>query len=176
MGRLVPVVLAFLARLTGLGDIGKPIQALLLLHRPLEAALEKLVGLILKLGQRLLSSPATAEVKTGRLPSPTGANPAAGPVVAAAMSKKAALRQRFAVGPEQHTLFFEGMAGRPALMMASTPIPYQQFLANIAQELPRFSPTATRSYRRAGQLATQIDLAMAAAPTGPNATPAIEGL
>ena len=29
MGRLVPVVLAFLARLTGLGDIGKPIQALL---------------------------------------------------------------------------------------------------------------------------------------------------
>ena len=29
MGQLVPLVLAFLARLTGLGDIGRPIQALL---------------------------------------------------------------------------------------------------------------------------------------------------
>jgi hypothetical protein len=29
MGRLVPLVLAFLARLTGLGDLGQPIQALL---------------------------------------------------------------------------------------------------------------------------------------------------
>jgi hypothetical protein len=29
MGRFVPLVLAFLARLTGLGDLGRPIQALL---------------------------------------------------------------------------------------------------------------------------------------------------
>ena len=29
MGRLVPLVLAFLARLTGLGDVSKPVQALL---------------------------------------------------------------------------------------------------------------------------------------------------
>ena len=58
----MPLVLAFLARLTGLGDIGKPIQALLQrLRRPLEAALEKLVGIILWLGQKLLAGPAKAD-------------------------------------------------------------------------------------------------------------------
>ena len=101
MGRLVPVVLAFLARLTGLGDIGKPIQALLLqLRRPLEAALEKLVGLILKLGQKLLApaAPVAANMAPAASPATTTAAVAAPADPRTLAQKTAALDQAVAAG------------------------------------------------------------------------------
>jgi hypothetical protein len=168
MGRLVPLVLAFLARLTGMGDIGQPIQALLRqLRRPLEAALEKLVGIILKLGQRLLASPAKATPAGTALTAAVPAN------TAPPANKAAALRQPFAVGPEQHTLFIEQRETGARLMLASDPQSYHQFILRLPDD-PALLPVK----KQAATLAQRIDglLAQTRGPYGRDRTAAIAAL
>jgi hypothetical protein len=147
MGRLVPLVLAFLARLAGMGDIGQPIQALLRqLRRPLEAALEKLVALILRLGQGLLAGPAAKEVRTTASAKTAASTPPPAEAADArpAPEKEAAVRA--AVGRAQ-PLVAPAMAAPQATATA--------LLALLAEFRLR---TFTLHYRGQGQVAIRATL------------------
>jgi hypothetical protein len=145
MGRLVPLVLAFLARLTGLGDLGQPIQALLQqLRRPLEAALEKLVGIILQFGQKLLAGPAKANS-----PNPTKAEavPAVPAVAADARTS-----------PEKEAAVRAAVARAQPLVARSWDAPHAtaQALATLLADL-RLG-TLTLHYRGQGQVLIRATL------------------
>ena len=146
MGRLVPVVISFLARLLGLGGIGDTIRNILARVRaPVERSIDRVVAWIVTQARRVGSAAAGA---------------ARGAV--ARVTQWWTARRRFRADDGEHSLYIEGTGARRRLMMASTP-------AELRTRVQSVNATGTRAANKTNALAilTRLETAMnAAAGTG----------
>jgi hypothetical protein len=150
--KVLPVALGFLAKWLGLDGISGAIQTgLQKVQAPVEKAVNKVLDTVVDKAKAIWGA-----VKTG-----AGKAVEKGRQVAAAVGAKVAgwlgLRKPFAVGKENHALFFEQQDGQGQMMLASTPQPYRNFLASIGGHLAHFSPQATAAYQAARPIAQKID-------------------
>jgi hypothetical protein len=150
--KVLPVALSFLARWLGLDGISGAIQTgLQKVQAPVERAVGKVLDAVVDKAKALWGA-----VKGG-----AGKAVDQGRQGAAAVGGKVAgwlgLRKPFAVGKENHALFFEQQDGQSQMMLASTPQPYRNFLASIGGHLAHFSPPATAAYQAARPIAQKID-------------------
>jgi hypothetical protein len=116
MGRLVPVVISFLARLIGLGGISDTIRNIInRIRAPVDRALDRVVDWIVAQARRL-----------GRA------------VVAGARSVAQRVlewwreRREFEAGGERHAVYFRGQEGQAELMVASRPVTWDAFVSGLA--------------------------------------------
>ena len=159
LGRLVPVVISFLARLLGLGGIGDTIRNILARVRaPVERAIDRVVAWIVAQARRLGTAVAGA---------------ARGAV--ARVLQWWTARRRFRAADGEHSLYIEGSGARRRLMMASTPAALRARIDG-APAAGNLAPVKARALR----LVDELERAMAtAAGTGTAADEAgarIDGL
>ena len=159
MGRLVPVVISFLARLLGLGGISDTIRNIIArIRAPIERALDWLVNWIATQARRLVTAVAS------------GAR-----AVVARVTNWWAARRSFRAADGEHQLYIEGSGANRRVMLASTPA---ELRARIAAMVVPADKAANRA--NALRILGLIEAAMrAAAGTGPAALEAgdrIDGL
>jgi hypothetical protein len=152
MGRLVPVVISFLARLLGLGGIGDTIRNILARVRaPVERAIDRVVAWIVTQARRVGSAVAGA---------------ARGAV--ARVTQWWTARRSFRADDGEHSLYIEGSGRNRRVMMASAPAQLRQRLTALNPPAPR-RPNKTRAL----EALTQLEEAMRVADgTGPAAADA----
>jgi hypothetical protein len=148
MGRLVPVVISFLARLIGLGGISDTIRNIVArIRAPIDRALDRVVDWIAAQARRL----GRAVVSGARS-------------LAARFTRWWTLRKNFRAGDGQaHSLFFAGQGASAVLKVQSEEMPFTAFLnrANVGTD------TARITAKRDGLLiAARIDTEMRGAPRG----------
>jgi hypothetical protein len=112
MGRTLPVMISFLARLIGLGGISEQIKTVIKkIQSPIETAMTKVANFVVEKGKSLLGK--------GK------------EVVAGIVEWWKAKKKFTATNGEQHTLFFSGTDENATLMIASQPKSYEKFIAEI---------------------------------------------
>ncbi|HEU4719000.1 MAG TPA: hypothetical protein VFU15_14245, partial [Bacteroidia bacterium] len=126
MARFIPVMLSFLARFIGIGDIAAPIQrAIQAIQAGVNRALDRIVAWIQTAAQRLMQ---------------------AGRSAVGAVASWLGLRKEFRTNDHaSHSLFVEDHGGRPTLMIASEKQPFSQYLNNLTV------PASDSAKRRAKQ-------------------------
>ena len=113
MGRTLPVIISFLARLIGLGDIANAIRRIIeRIRRPIDRALDRVASWIARQARRL--------VARGRAAVSAGVG---------AVRRLLFPEHRFEAGGASHTLSVAASGGRPRLMISSAPQPVEEFLS-----------------------------------------------
>jgi len=138
MSGLVPLIIGFLASLVGLDKLSGAIQTLLRkLRKPVDLLINKLVDFVLKMGKKAL-----------------GAAQQAGQAVAGWLG----LRKPFTnKDGERHTLFFSGKEPQAArLMVASTPMPIEEYLKGVQQNIQEQLDAAGSNSALTTPLKTQL--------------------
>ncbi len=116
MGRLVPVVISFLARLIGLGGISDAIRRIIdKIRAPIDKALDKVVDWIMTLARKVVSA-----VRSG-----------VNKAVAAVTNWWRSKRPFRAEDGSSHELSFQGEGGAARLMIASAPQQVRDWLAVV---------------------------------------------
>jgi len=116
LSRSLPVVISLLARLAGLGGIGKSVQEIIgKIRKPIDKFIDALIDKIVKFAKKLLGK---------------------GKAVAGKVKEKLAMwwkaRKKFtAESGEAHSLYFGGRGKSATLMIASKPRSYTVFINNI---------------------------------------------
>jgi hypothetical protein len=147
MARTIPVILSFLARLIGIGDIADPIRRVIqTIQARIEAALDRVVAWIRTAARRLLEM---------------GTNAVAGVV-----QWWRARKQFTTAGGETHSIYFQGEGAAARLTLASDPM-------QIAAWVDSFSRRNIPANKRAAL--AQIRLLLAEADRIKNATTAPAG-
>lgn len=131
LGRAVPVVLGFLARLVGLGDVATPVRNIMTRVRTvIDSAIDRAVAMIARMGQRVGGRRAGRSGSPEPQPRPgrsgtTGANrqPLQLPVV------------EFDADAEHHRLWIDFTGARPKLMVASQQSQVSSFLDGARDEI-----------------------------------------
>lgn len=109
MARTIPIILGFLARLIGLGDIATPVRRVITqIQTRVDQALDRVVEWIRTAAQRLLQAGRNA--------------------VAAVVQWWRTRRQFRTANGETHTLYFTGEQGNARLTMASDPIAFEELI------------------------------------------------
>ncbi|KAA9347819.1 eCIS core domain-containing protein [Larkinella humicola] len=121
MGRMVPVIISFLARLMGLGGISNTIRTTIArIRQPVDRALDRVVDWVVAQGRRLVG---------------------AGQQAVGAILGWLGLRKSFTDATNQnHSLHFEGRDQNAELIVASRPRPVLEFLNEVAQAEPAKRP------------------------------------
>ncbi|HKX31866.1 MAG TPA: hypothetical protein VJ302_29540, partial [Blastocatellia bacterium] len=105
MARTVPVIISFLANLLGLGGISEKVKSIIQgIQQRVDQAIDKVIAKIVAVVKR---------VGGGLVKGAKGA--------AQKVMNWLKLRKTFKAGNESHSLYFEGTARQPQLMVASTP-------------------------------------------------------
>ncbi len=122
MARTIPVILSFLSRLIGLGDIADPIRKVIqAIQARVDAALDKVVEWIRSAARRLIEM---------------------GSAAVSAVVGWWRERRSFRVGGESHSVYFSGEGRSSQVMMASEPKRYRDFIANQANNIPNIPEKA----------------------------------
>jgi hypothetical protein len=120
MGRSLPVMISFLARLLGLGGISEHIKNVIKkIQTPIENAMNKLANFIEDKAKSLLGKGEGQNGKQGTQ-AQTGGKPSDGEV---------GQTQTFSAEGESHRLWVDVKNNTPTVFMASTPTPLERFLA-----------------------------------------------
>lgn len=130
LASFVPMVLDFLARLMGLGNVSESIKKIMLrLRKPVDNLLDSIIGLIGgKFGGKKKSKPVKTKssekekIKTKEKGKEKEQNDKDKKKQYARLNK---IRKRFRVGNEKHTLYIEAREKEIKLMVASDPKPYK---------------------------------------------------
>ena len=149
MGRMVPVMISFLARLMGLGGISNTIRnTIARIRQPVDRALDRVVDWVVAQGRRLV-----------------GAVVGVGQRVAGAVVGWLGLRRTFTANNERHNLYFAGNGRGTQLMVASDPKSYLDFINTLV--LPTGNTVTAQKKMEAQTIARRIDgfMADAAPPT-----------
>jgi hypothetical protein len=149
LGKMVPILIGFLADLVGLGGIGQKVREIVQkLQKPINKAVDLVIGTGLKLAGPIIrgitgiSSRVKAKVAAGKAW-------AKGKVEAGkefAQEKYAAvrdwftLRKSFAAADGTHSLYWRGRGAQAALTVASTPTPVDVVLAQASRMINRTHP------------------------------------
>ncbi|MDH5571291.1 MAG: hypothetical protein OEY89_05970, partial [Gammaproteobacteria bacterium] len=135
MGRVLPVIISFLARLIGLGGIANTIKGFIQnIQQRVDRVLTRVVNFIVQRARRLMS----------------GARQAVGRIVQWWRTRKT-----FTAAGEEHALYFEGDENNAQLMINSTPQTVEHFLAN-ANPSPS-NHQAMESYNQARNLLRTVN-------------------
>ncbi len=112
MARFIPVMLGFLARFIGIGDIAAPIQrAVRAIQARVDGAIDRIVAWVRTAASRVM---------------------AAGRSAISSLVNWLGLRKSFRTrNGESHSIFVEEVQGRPQLMIASQKQPFDQYLNNL---------------------------------------------
>jgi hypothetical protein len=168
--KVLPVALGFLARWLGLDGISGAIQTgLKKVQAPVEKAVTKVLDTVVD----------KAKAVWGAVKGGAGKVVEQGKAVATAVVGKVAgwlgLRERFAVGAAQHTLYFD--AKQPGILfVASTPQSYTDFLTGVAQHVTPTSLKAAQAYQKAQPLAHELDAKLTNQAVGADITAAVAAL
>ncbi|QDK82125.1 DUF4157 domain-containing protein [Spirosoma sp. KCTC 42546] len=116
MGRMVPVIISFLARLLGLGGISDTIRnTIARIRQPVDRAMDRVVDWVVAQGRRIV-----------------GTVVGAGQRVAGAVLGWLGVRKPYTDATNQtHTLYFEGRDQNAELIVASRPRPVLDFLNEV---------------------------------------------
>jgi hypothetical protein len=150
--KVLPVALGFLARQLGLDGLSGAIQTGLKKVRvPVEKAVNKVLDTVAEKAQTVWS---TLQTGAGRVADK-------GKQVASVAGNKVAgwlgLRQKFTVGSEQHTLFFDPRQPT-TLLVASVVQAYSDFLTTVKGKLPPLTGSLQTTYEAADKVAQRIGL------------------
>ena len=148
--KVLPVALSFLAKWLGLDGISGAIQTgLKKVQAPVEKAVNKVLDMVVDKAKALWGA-----VKGG-----TGKVVEQGRQVATSLGSTVkswlGLRTKFAVGPEQHTLFFDAKQPQ-SLMVASVTQSYSEFLLEVRASLSQLNKDQRDAYTAATTVAAQI--------------------
>lgn len=159
LGRLVPVVISFLARLLGLGGLGDTVRGILARVRaPVERAIDRVVAWIVAQARRLGTAAAGA---------------ARGAV--ARVLRWWTARRRFRAADGEHRIYIEGSGAARRLMMASTPAAIRTRIEGAAGE-GALAPVKARALRLVGDLERAMAAAAGSGAPADEAGAAIDGL
>jgi hypothetical protein len=144
MARTLPVIISFLARLIGLGNISSAIRGIIQrIRRPIDQAIDRVVNWIGRQARRLI---------------------ARGRAAVAGVVAWWRARKRFQTGAESHSLYFQGSARSARLMISSAPQPLEGFVQAIKNRPENNTPqkraaiaTIEEQIRLLEQLATSSD-------------------
>jgi hypothetical protein len=145
MAKAVPVMIGFLASLIGLGGIGNTIRGIIQkIQAPINTALDKLVGFVKTKAQAVI----------GKLKGTGLGNAAAkvkGKIREAASWAYKKLTASITAGGEHHTISAEAAGNRTRVMVASTPIEIDAYIAHLetrADSLKNVPPSHMSDIRR----------------------------
>jgi hypothetical protein len=128
MAKGMTMLLAFLARLIGLGGISQKVREVIKkIQKPINAAIEKFVTFVVK-----KAKPIMAKITGGVRKLKEKGKAAVGKLIQWWKMKK-----KFkTTGGEAHTLFFEGKESSANLVIASKKVDYVKFIKNIKTDSP----------------------------------------
>ena len=119
MGRTVPIMLAFLARLIGLGGIGKAVKnGISTVRKPIDKVLDRIVGFVAKLAKKVAGKVKGLGKKVKN----------ASKKVVKKLVGWWSNRTKFKAGGESHALFFKGNKPDGAVRVASEEQDLKKFL------------------------------------------------
>ena len=138
MARSLPVVISLLARLAGLGGIGKTVKKLIgKVSRPVNKVINKIIDRVIKFAKKLLKKGKKAAKK-----------------VAAKFAKWWKVKRRFKGDDgENHSLLFKGQGASATLTVKSSEQSYSQFLAWATKQ----EDADKKAAKEAKNLAKKID-------------------
>ena len=154
MARTIPVMLGFLARFIGLGNVGEQIQNIVRrVQAPIEQAMERVAGWIVTQARRLGGTIMSGARSVGQQ-----------------VMNWLGIRKPFsATDGSSHTLFFEGQGSSGVLTVATTPVPVNTFLQSIrSTALGSSDVNICTNYQAATNLANDIDIVRRRVETAPN--------
>ncbi len=138
LARSIPAILGLLASLLGLNGIGTSVQKLLKrIRKPIDNAIDKVVGFVVKKGKALFKK-GKAAVKKGVQ------------AVVAWWKVKWSFKNK---AGESHTLYFKGSGKSAKLMIRSDPKTFTEYINSIKPQ----TPEETRAHGQAKTIATKID-------------------
>ena len=152
------VLIAFLARLIGLGGIAKKVQEIIAkIRKPITKAIDKVVGVIINLAKPIINAIARGSKKlTAAVDKAKQKGKAA---VSAVKEKGKAVvgkvvsfvfpKHRFKAGGESHTISVKKKGSKKALIISSTPTPMETFLVGYEAK-----HSATLSQQKKTDIAT----------------------
>jgi Domain of unknown function (DUF4157) len=118
LSRSLPVVISLLARLAGLGGIGKTVQNIIgKVRKPIDKFIIALIDKIVKFAKKLL-----------------GKGKATAKQAKKAIGDLFFPKKKFQAGRETHTISFRKAGDSHQLIIASAPLPAEKFLSNIESE------------------------------------------
>jgi hypothetical protein len=154
MARTIPVVISFLARFIGLGNVSEQIRNIIQrIQAPIENAMNRVATWI-----------ATQVTRLG------GAIVSGARTVGQRVMSWIGIRKPFtATDGSSHTLFFQGQGMRAVLTVATTPAPVNSFLQSIRSIATSSSDANIRTtYQTAVALANDIDIVRNRVESGTN--------
>jgi hypothetical protein len=120
LGQMVPLIIAFLARLLGLGGIAQQVKKIIdkvrgTVDRAIDKALKRVVAHFTKLVKSAAASGKAAVLK---------------------LMEWWKIRKQFKQGKQSHTLHFKGGRKNPTLMISSTPDTLESYMSKLAGRQP----------------------------------------
>lgn len=145
LARSVPVVLGFLARLIGLGDIAAPVRNVIERARGVvDQVLDRVIGWITTAARRFMGRGAPGE---GEQSAGTGGR------AAGAGDDWSSLRKTFTAADGGHSIYWQGHGAGARLTVASTPTPVDGMLAEarraITESHPQYSALQAATRKQA---------------------------
>ena len=127
MAKSVPVIISLLASLIGLGGIGKAVKKIIQkIRKPVDKALDKIIGWLVKKGKALFAK-GKAAVKKGV---------AKGKAAVKKLFEWWKFKEKFkSKDGKSHTFSIKGGKSNPKIMVESTPKEYQKFLDDAEAKL-----------------------------------------
>ncbi|ACN14417.1 hypothetical protein HRM2_13060 [Desulforapulum autotrophicum HRM2] len=127
LGKSVPVIISLLASLIGLGGIGKAVKKIILkIRAPIDKALDKTIGWLVKKGKALFAK-GKATVKKGV---------EKGKATVKKFFEWWKFKEKFtSKDGKSHSFAIQGGEENPKIMVASTPREYKQFLDDAQKKL-----------------------------------------
>lgn len=144
MAKGMTMLLAFLARLIGLGGISQKVREVIKkIQKPINAAIEKFVTFVVK-----KAKPIMAKISGGVRKLKEKGKAAVGKLISWWKAKKEFKTE----GGEAHTLSFKGKGKNARLIIRSTPQPYTRFIAGAVVDTPEKKAAKDKALEISGKI------------------------